>query len=145
MSYYGAAVSRSSLLVTFALVTLVACACAPSPPPGSASAVVTYVDDSGEQRVEVTVDNAACDTHEPRALGTADEQIVVVAASSGETSLRVRIGDELYFLAQTTATTTPTGIQLEGVPGSVVRSGISGTQTRVSSEATASATVVCPG
>ena len=136
----------SQLAAPLALLPLVAVTGCASPPPGSASAVVTYVDESGEQqRVEVAVDSAQCDTEDPRRLGTADETIVMLVGSAGDTTMRVHLGDDLSFLAQTTASATRTGLEVADVPGTIVRSGISGTQTRISSDATLSAKVVCPG
>ncbi len=136
------AVSRYRLIVPLLLVAAVTgCSSAPS---GSASAVVTYVDESGEQRVEVATEGARCDEAEPRRLGSPDEEIVFVVAATGEATFRVRLGDELSFLSKGTASATQGGIQVDGVTGTVVRSGISGTQTRVSAEATLSGTVVCP-
>lgn len=107
---------------------------------------MTYVDESGEeQRVEVAVDSAQCDTEDPRRLGTADETIVMLVGSAGDATMRVHLGDDLSFLAQTTASATRTGLEVADVPGTIVRSGISGTQTRISSDATLSGKVVCPG
>lgn len=140
------AVSRSRLTplaVPLTLLTLVAgCTSVPS---GSASAVVTYLDESGtEQRVEVEVENAHCDTDSPRRLGTSQDEIVMLVGTEGDATVSVRLDDELSFLAKTTASASRDGLEVDGVVGTVVRSGISGTQTLVSSDATVSGKVVCP-
>jgi len=123
-------------------VVLVGCSSAST---GAASAVVTYTDGTGEQRVTVSATATTCDDEHPRRLASEDDAIAFLVDDEGAGNFQVWLDDELSFLGQAPASATDTGVTVSDVAGIIVRTSVSGMQTNVSEQATFSGEVVCPG
>lgn|GEM_PF-487874 len=112
---------------------------------GAASAIVTYTDGAGEQRVTVSATATTCDDEHPRRLASDDDAIAVLVDDEGGGNFQVWLDDELSFLGRAPASATAGGVTASDVAGIIVRTSVSGTQTNVSDDATFSGEVVCPG